>query len=210
MDYPKDWESLPRHARRKKIKELNRKQKEKAEALKKIRNITILILLLGLVIFFFIQINKKSPEQAEFEKKLESVSLEGKVEELTIEGANHVAVGTNVLYKTNPPSSGDHYSQAQDWGVYNSELDDRAVVHALEHGGIWITYKGIEDDEIEMLESIGKENSQSTIISPRSQNDGKIAIVSWGRIMTIEEADKALIQKYINTYKNQSPEKLAR
>ena len=113
-------------------------------------------------------------------------------------------------YDTNPPTSGDHLAQAENWGVYEKEIDDKAAVHGLEHGGIWISYKEITDDEKAALEEIGKQNSQSAIVSPRLANDVKIAIVSWGRMMKLESADKALIQKYIDTYKNQSPEKIAR
>jgi len=40
-------------------------------------------------------------------------------------------------------------------------------------------------------------------------NDAKIAVASWGRLMKLDAVDKALIQKYIATYKNQGPEKLA-
>ena len=68
----------------------------------------------------------------------------------------------------------------------------------------------MSDEEKAILAEIGRENSQSVIVSPRSANDVKIAVVSWGRTMKLESVDKALIQKYIDTYKNQSPEKLAR
>ena len=96
------------------------------------------------------------------------------------------------------------------WGVYDKEIADGAAVHGLEHGGIWISYKDISADEKKILEDIGRKNSGSVIVSPRAANDAKIAIASWGRMMKLETADTALIQKYIDTYKNQSPEKLSR
>lgn len=80
----------------------------------------------------------------------------------------------------------------------------------LEHGGIWISYKEIDDETKKILEEIGKSNPQSVIVSPRPANENRIAIVSWGKMMKLDLVDKALIQKYIDTYKNQSPEKLAR
>jgi len=83
-------------------------------------------------------------------------------------------------------------------------------VHNLEHGGIWISYKDISEEDISILKEISKQNSQSTVVSPRSGNDNKIVIASWGKMMRLDSVDKALIQKYIDTYKNQSPEKLAR
>ena len=210
MDYPEEWNTLPRHERRKKIKELNRRRENKALIIKKVRNTTIVLVLLGLIVFFIIQVTKKTPQQIEFEGKIKSVSLEGKVKKFQIEGRNHVGANTTVSYQTNPPTSGDHIAQPQDWGVYDREIEEKAVVHSLEHGGIWITYKEISDEDKAILEFIGKENPQSVIISPRLANEGKIVVVSWGKMMILDTADKAIIQKYIDTYKNQSPEKLAR
>lgn len=210
MDYPERWNELPKHDRRKKLKELKRAQEQKSGLAKKIRNWGVLIVILVTVAVGFTQLTKKSPEQIEFEQDVKTVSLEGKVEEFPIEGRDHVSAGTSVEYKTNPPTSGSHLGEAEDWGVYGKEIDDKAGVHGLEHGGIWISYKDIDDGAKAILEEIGKSNSQSVIVSPRPANDSKIAIASWGKVMKLESADKALIQKYINTYKNQAPEKLAR
>jgi len=209
MDYPEEWNQLPKHERKKKIKELRREREQKTDTFKKIRNWGLVGIVTILVIVGFVQITKKSPEQVAFEQEVKAASLEGKVEEFPIEGRDHVSAGTNVEYKTNPPTSGSHLGEAKNWGVYEKELDDKAAVHGLEHGGIWISYKDIDDDTKKVLEGIGKSNSQSVIVSPRPTNDSKIAIASWGRTMKLESVDKALIQKYIDTYKNQSPEKLA-
>ncbi len=179
-------------------------------SLKKIRNWSLVGVIAILIIIGFDQLTKKSPEQVVFEKEAKVTSLEGKVEEFSIEGRDHVSAGTDVDYKTNPPTSGSHLSEAKSWGVYDKEIDDKAGVHGLEHGGIWISYKDIDDEAKKILEEIGKSNSQSVIVSPRPANDNRIAIASWGRVMRLETLDKALIQKYIDTYKNESPEKLAR
>lgn len=209
MNYPEEWNQLPKHERKKKLKELRREQEHKSGSLKKVRNIGVIVFVVTLIIFGITQLTKKSPEQIEFERQVAAASLDGKVEEFPIEGRDHVSAGTNVEYKTNPPTSGSHLGEAKNWGVYGKEINDKAAVHGLEHGGIWISYKDIDDDAKKFLENIGKSNSQSTIVSPRSGNDSKIVIASWGKMMRLDSADKALIQKYINTYKNQSPEKLA-
>ncbi len=209
MDYPEEWNELPRHERKKKIKEMRRELEKKSVRLQKLRNWSIVITLLVLSIAGVIQLTKKSPEQIRFEQQVQAASLDGKVKEFPIEGRNHVSAGTSVDYKTNPPTSGDHLAEAESWGVYTKEIDDKAAVHGLEHGGIWISYKDIDDDTKKILADIGHANSQSVIVSPRSADDTKIAVVSWGRMMKLEAADKALIQKFIDTYKNQGPEKLA-
>ena len=210
MDYPEEWNELPKHERKKKLKALRRGREKKAELFKKIRNWGIVVVILVVGIVGLTQLTKKSPEQVEFEQQVKSVSLDGRVEEFEIEGRDHVPVSTVVDYQTNPPTSGGHLAEAKNWGIYDQEIDDKAGVHNLEHGGIWISYKDILEDDIAMLKEIGKQNSQSLVLSPRSGNDNKVVVASWGRTMRLDSVDKALIQKYIDTYKNQSPEKLAR
>ena len=209
MDYPEEWNQLPRHDRRKRIKLLRRQNESKAQVFKKIRNFGLLIVATVALVIGGWQLTKKSPEKIEFERKVETVSLEGKVQEFPIEGRAHVSLGTPVTYNTNPPTSGDHFAEAESWGVNEKEVEDKAAIHGLEHGGIWITYKDIDEESTKILEEIGRENSGSVIVSPRSGNEAKISVTSWGRMMKLDAVDKALIQKYIATYKNQGPEKLA-
>jgi len=210
MEFPEEWNELPKHERKKKLKELRQKQEYKTDLVKKVRNWVIVIVVLVVGIVGFTQLIKKTPEQIQFEQEVKTVSLEGKVEEFEIEGRDHVPAGTSVEYQTNPPTSGDHLAQAENWGVYDMEIDDKAGVHSMEHGGIWISYKDISEEDITILKEIGKQNSQSMVVSPRSTNDNNVVIASWGKMMKLEAVDKVLIQKYIDTYKNQSPEKLAR
>ena len=210
IDYPSQWDELPKRERKQKIRELKRQNQKKAEFSKKIKNVGIAVVVIAILVGGYKLVTQKSPEEVTFREEVQEASLEGKVEEFEIEGREHVTPGTEVEYKTNPPTSGNHYGTATDWGIYDEEISDEATVHSLEHGGIWVTYKDISQEEKVILEGIGKENSQSVIVSPRAGNDAKIAVVSWGKMMKLDTADKLLIQKYIDTYKNQSPEKLAR
>lgn len=209
IDYPLEWNELPKHERKKKIKALRNERLRKKGVVKKVRNLSLAAIVLVVGAFAFRQLSKKSPEQIEFEQQIESVSLDGKVQEFEIEGSDHVLAKVDVDYQTNPPTSGDHLAEAENWGIYKKEIDDKQAVHSQEHGGIWISYKDISEEDIAILIEIGKQNSQSTVVSPRSANDDKIVIASWGKMMRLDSVDKALIQKYIDTYKNQSPEKLA-
>jgi len=57
------------------------------------------------------------------------------------EGRTHVPVGKRVTYKTNPPTSGDHYADWTRPGVYDApRYPDENLVHSLEHGYIIISY----------------------------------------------------------------------
>src|SRR3989344_2466017 len=129
-----------------------------------------------------------------------------------IEGSNHIAEGTKVNYKTNPPSSGDHYGTPANWGIYDHEIPDEAVVHNLEHGGIWISYRpDVPEATKEKLRSLAGEYSGKIILTPRAANDSPIAIVSWGRIHKMGigpdgSFNADTIYNFISKYRNRGPE----
>jgi len=137
--------------------------------------------------------------------KLVSIPEIGKA--FPIEGAAHVADGTKVEYRTNPPSSGAHYANPARWGVYSKPIADETLMHNLEHGGVWISYKSsLAPDEIKKLEELAKTYRSKVILTPREKNDFPIALASWGRIHKMNSFDGETIKNYILKYKNTGPE----
>ena len=208
IDYPKEWDELPKTERKKKIRELKKQTEKKQKTTSMARNVVVFIAILAVLIVGYRLVTKKTPEEIAFQEEIKEVSLEGKVEELEVEGANHVGAGQTVSYSTNPPTSGSHWTNPADWRFFDKSLPDEQLVHNIEHGGIWISYKGLSSENIDRLKDIAKNNSNSVVVTNRENNDDSIVVVSWGRMMRLDEVDEALIQKYINTYINQSPEKL--
>ena len=132
-------------------------------------------------------------------------------ETFPILGQEHIPVGAaHAPYNSNPPTSGPHYVQPADWGVYQKELPDEQLVHNLEHGGIWISYKDIDDETKLKLEAIGKRYSGSVVVTPRATDNAKIVLASWGQLLKLESFDEARIVNFIDDNKNKSPEPLAR
>lgn len=131
-------------------------------------------------------------------------------ETIQILGRDHVPEGTKISsYNSNPPTSGDHWPQPAEWGIYLSPLPDEQLVHNLEHGGIWVSYKDLDNDAITKLGALAKKYPQAVIITPRAQNDSKIALASWGRLDTFDVLDIERIEKFIQANINKSPEPLA-
>lgn len=132
-------------------------------------------------------------------------------EPFPIEGTEHVADGMKVTYTTNPPASGAHYGVPANWGVYDHEIPDEAVVHNLEHGGVWISYH-IDSPNLTKtkLRAIAENNSK-VVLSPRAKNDSPIALVSWGRVHKMTVApdgsfNEDIVKNFILKYKNKGPE----
>lgn len=131
-------------------------------------------------------------------------------EEFPNQGQTHITPGqAHDPYNSNPPTSGSHLAQPANWGVYSTPLQDEQAIHNLEHGGIWISYKNIDDQTKAQLETITKANGGSLIMSPRSGNDAKITLSSWLRQIKLDSYDEAKILEFIRANKNKSPEPLA-
>ena len=125
-----------------------------------------------------------------------------------IQGRDHIGLGQlHPAYNSNPPTSGWHYPAPADWGFYNEELPDELLVHNLEHGGIWLSYRSAEDTElINQLAALIKRYRSKVIITRRSRNDTPLAVAAWGHLMKLDHYDNAAIVTFINRFKNQGPE----
>ena len=131
-------------------------------------------------------------------------------EKVSIMDRDHINVGdSHEDYNSNPPTSGPHAGPAP-WGFSSEELLDENAIHNLEHGGIWISYKNLDDDSVKTLENIARRNGASVVVSPREANDSNIAVASWGRLMKLDAVDQERINEFIKRNKNKSPEPLAR
>lgn len=193
---------------KKERRELKREERAKESALvsqkKGIKKIAILIAIFIAIIALGWFIYKSLPKTSKIPEIGDSYPEEG---------SKHVPGGTTVSYHTNPPSSGDHYADPANFGVYDHEIPDEAAVHNLEHGGIWISYKpDIPEIAKNKLVKIAKSNTK-VILTPRSKNDSTIALVSWRRIYKMEvSADGSfpedIVQNFILKYKNTAPERV--
>jgi len=131
-------------------------------------------------------------------------------EAVSIMSSDHIATGGEpVTYNSNPPTSGPHAGPAP-WEFNAEEIPDINAIHNIEHGGIWISYKNIDDESIATLGEIARQNSASVIVSPRESNDSSISVASWGRLMHLDTVDENRIKEFIRQNKNRSPEPLAR
>ncbi len=131
-----------------------------------------------------------------------------RVVEYPDQGRAHISPGQpHPAYNSNPPTSGWHFPAPADWGFYNEELPDELLVHNLEHGGIWISFKDAGDTElIDRLVALSRRYRTKVVITLRAKNDSRLALVAWGRLMTLDQYDERAIVDFINRFKNKGPE----
>lgn len=125
------------------------------------------------------------------------------------QGREHIAQNHQHVYNSNPPTSGWHYPQAAEWGTYREELPDETMLHNLEHGGIWISYKPDISEEMRAnLEEFYKRWGRKIIVTPRSKNDIDIAVAAWTRLdkFSVSEYSEERIEQFIRAHRNKGPE----
>ena len=199
MDTNQPIEQLSKKERRdirRQEKANSQKEYEKGKIFRIVRNWTIGIVLVGGMTYGLFLASNKKP-----------TPLLG--ESFPIQGQEHIVVGASHLtYNSNPPTSGPHYAEPAKWGVYQTELPDEQLVHNLEHGGIWISYKGVDETSKTALEKLAQTHAK-IIVEPREKDDAPIILASWGQIVRLQKYDEQEISNFIKTNSNRSPEPFA-
>ncbi len=127
----------------------------------------------------------------------------GPGERIRAVGPAHIAQGSRGSgYNSNPPTSGPHWPSPAPWGVHAEPLPDEVLVHNLEHGGVWISYKDAKDTDLadKLVEVAGRYRTK-VIVTPRPKNDAPIAVAGWGRLLKLQRFDEARIVEFINAYR---------
>ena len=159
--------------------------------------IIVILAVLGLGYWLFTSSNKS-----------QNATLPGTA--YTLLAASHITEGStdHTPYNSNPPSSGEHWPVAANWGVYDTTQPDERLVHNLEHGGIWISYKpSVDADTVAKLRDFAK-RYHLVIVEPREKDDGNIAFVSWGYVENFNQYDESAMVKFIEAHYNKGPEKV--
>ena len=130
-------------------------------------------------------------------------------QEVKVLSSKHIPDGTKVQYNSNPPTSGAHYAQPQDAGIYDKAPDDGHLVHSLEHGAIilWYNPQSLSQKQITQLKTVFKSiGLQKMIMTPRTSMDNPIALTSWGRILQLKTIDEKKMKAFFDTNYDRAPE----
>ena len=110
-----------------------------------------------------------------------------------IEGATHLDKEFSPAdYRTNPPTSGNHFAQWYQDGIYEPGGVPRLgmLVHTLEHGRINIQYKpGTPAETLAQLEALLAETDgyHMLLYENTTGMDAQVAATAWGHSLTCPE-----------------------
>ena len=156
------------------------------------------------------------PEQVIGDVKEAAKAAGCKLEHPAIEGAQHEERDfTEADYKTNPPTSGNHFPTWSEDGVYptGSTPPLGELVHTLEHGRIDVQYKpGTPAETVDQLNALLAETNDGyhmLLFENQTNMDAQVAATAWGHSLTCPEMnDKVFdaIRTFRNEYIDQGPE----
>jgi uncharacterized protein DUF3105 len=116
---------------------------------------------------------------------------------------DHVA--EPVDYAESPPVGGPHDAAWQTCDFYDGVIRNENVVHSLEHGAVWITYRpDISDEEKERLEDL-HDGDRFVVMSEYADQESPIVATAWNNQLAIESADSTELKQFIN-YFRQGPQ----
>ena len=129
-------------------------------------------------------------------------------------GAGHLDAASlaqqppEVLYPERPATSGEHFGNWLKTGVYDDVIDERALLHNLEHGYVNVFYDdGAEDAQVDELKSFAQEridgNFPKMIVSPWDgtlPEDYNVAFVGWTVRQMCSEFDSDTLDVFLRGY----------
>jgi len=120
-------------------------------------------------------------------------------------GANHVQPNQTVAYTHSPPFGGTHdgYWAACNGVVYPNPVRSENMVHALEHGSVWIAYNPdkISGDALKML-STKIDGQPYSLMSPYPNLDQPISLQSWGHQLKLSDPNDPRIDEFIQSLRS--------
>lgn len=131
----------------------------------------------------------------------------------------HVPDGFPVTYNSNPPSSGPHYGTWANFQEYTQPVDDRYLVHAMEHGAVLLLYDCEGAACAPIIEALRKIREAvptdplcdpsirvRIILAPRPGNDDPVAAAAWGATYRATCVDTSSLLGFVLDHYSKAPE----
>lgn len=135
------------------------------------------------------------------------------------EGNEHVDVGTQVDYGTNPPTTGGHWppDQIADPGFYSDPVEPERLVHNMEHGQVIIWYRPDAPQEvIDQIRRLVEEPPAVNIAVPWDDIESpyNFAFTAWsgngneGEVMSCERVSQEVWDGFRAQFQGRGPEQV--
>jgi hypothetical protein len=132
-----------------------------------------------------------------------------RVESFPNDGQVHVPIGTRVTYRTDPPTSGNHWERWVDPGRYSEVPPNEMLVHSLEHGHIVIYIERPTAEAVRLLtlwSNIWRGSWDGIVVVPRPGLGSGVILTAWTKMLRQDAFDAAGAAAFIEAYRGRGPE----
>lgn len=132
-----------------------------------------------------------------------------RVESFPNDGQVHVPIGTKVTYRTDPPTSGNHWERWVDPGRYSEVPPNEMLVHSLEHGHIVIYIERPTAEAVRLLtlwSNLWRGMWDGIVVVPRPGLGSGVILTAWGQMLRQDAFDAAAAAAFIDAYRGRGPE----
>ena len=99
-----------------------------------------------------------------------------------------------------PPLGGDHDPVVQNCGFYEAPVRSENVVHSLEHGAVWLSYRpGLDASQVAILRSLAEENPY-LLVSPFDQLASDVVATAWGVQLELDSVQDERLAPFLARY----------
>jgi hypothetical protein len=173
--------------------------------------IVIVALAGGVFTYAFTQIADKEKWVVSEDNQDPSTNIDGVVRK-EYKPSQHVGADKRVAYDQSPPFGGPHDNAWAECNgtVYPTAVRNENMVHALEHGSVWIAYNPdkIKGKALDTLKA-KVEGQPYMLMSPYPGLDKPISLQSWGHQLKLTSATDPRVDDFIKSLRSnqyQNPE----
>lgn len=116
---------------------------------------------------------------------------------------DHTAsLADTVSYAESPPVGGTHAPSPnwQNCGFYDQPVQNEAVLHSLEHGAVWITYRpDLPQDQVDILRAKGEQ--PWIVVSPYADNPTPVVATAWNAQLALDNASDGRLDQFIRFFR---------
>ena len=131
------------------------------------------------------------------------------VQNFPSQGGTHISPGdSHPPYNSNPPNSGWHWANPQDWGIYTTSQVQEQLIHNLEHGGIVIQYRDLPPADLQRLTSLVERDRIHMVLAPYPDlpAGANVALTAWTHLQLCNGVDEDAIRLFVTAYRDKGPE----
>lgn len=110
----------------------------------------------------------------------------------------HVTAGTDVVYLTDPPTSGPHAVLPVQAGIRDEPLHPTLQVGVLETGRILVQHRDLPASEVAELAALV---ASEVVIAPNPGLDAPVVATAWQHRLDCERIDVGSLQRFVNEFR---------